>query len=181
MRGEFERASSAQVKLTIHGYFPVHNYGCGICSLANLIYEEFGDFNTAAKIYLHARNHPLVGKDESTDILSFPILLEELSNNKYSGICYLNPNTNYNFGKFQLKGCSKKVLEKAIESSLKKELLIFKKDFCVSYPNILFLTNDNSGHALVQQSHSNYINNGYISHLISQGFEIDGIFKAFKK
>lgn len=181
IRGESNLTNLNQIILTEDRYFPVHKYGCGICSLANLIYTKFGDLETAKNIYLGARTHPLVGKDESTDILSFPFLLQELSNNKYSGICYLDTDTDYHLDELRLNSASSRDLEFAYEFSMKNKLLIFTKDYCVPYPNIIFLTDGNSGHALVCKEHSVFINNGHIEYSLPQGFEIDGLFKAFKK
>jgi hypothetical protein len=183
MQHFFNSLKLNQTILTSQGYFPNKNKGCGITSLANLIYIKYGDFNTAMRIYVNSRKHPLV-KDGTTDITSFPILLEELSRSKYSGICYLNPSLDYNLDNSQLKGDFLNILKNTFKTSLERELIVLKRDYSVNYPNILFLMSDDenlSGHALVNKEHSTFINNGYIQHSLPNGFDIEGIFDAFKK
>jgi len=67
---------------------------------------------------------------------------------------------------------------------LERKLIVLKRDYCVDYPNILFLmcSNENiSGHALVNKDPITFINNGYVRHSLPNGFDIEGVFDAFKK
>ncbi len=184
MRNFFNPLKSNQKILTLDGYFPNKNKGCGITSLSNLIYLKYNDFNTAMRVYVNSRTHPLVSEDGTTDISSFPILLEELSRNKYSGVCYLNPSLDYNLDNLQLKSSYLNLLKRTFETSLERKLIIIERNYPLNYPNILFLMCSDesvSGHALVCEKRSTFINNGYIRHSIPDGFDIEGIFYAFKK
>ena len=139
MRNFFNPLKSNQKILTLDGYFPNKNKGCGITSLSNLIYLKYNDFNTAMRVYVNSRTHPLVSEDGTTDISSFPILLEELSRNKYSGVCYLNPSLDYNLDNLQLKSSYLNLLKRTFETSLERKLIIIERNYPLNYPNILFL------------------------------------------
>ncbi|HPD82152.1 MAG TPA: hypothetical protein PK357_03575 [Candidatus Pacearchaeota archaeon] len=170
--------------LTFDGYFPNKANECGICSLANLIYLKYGDINTAIKIYFNSRKHPLVSFDGTTDISSFPVILEDLSKGKYSGRCYLNPSLSYDIENFKLNSILKEKIREAFNLSLDRKLIIIERNYSVNYPHILFLMSsdpDVSAHALVHKNPSTFINNGYLEYFLPKNFDIEGVFDVFKK
>lgn len=184
MQSFFNQLNSNKKFLTFDGYFPNKDHECGICSLSNLIYLKYGDMNTAIKIYFNSRKHPLVSSDGTTDISSFPIILEDLSKGKYSGRCFLNPSLCYDIENFKLNSILKKRIREAFNLSLDKKLIVLERNYSVKYPHILFLMSSDpnvSAHALVHKNSSTFVNNGYFEYSLPKDFDIEGVFDAFKK
>jgi hypothetical protein len=183
----FSSKDEGKVKLTKDRYFPnLRGNECGINSLANLIYYKNKDFETAEKIFLESRNHPLVGYDGTTDITSLPIILEELSCDKYSGLLHLSPNFDFNpnnFNNCDLKGRSLESLKEAIEKSKRKGLFIPSGKINVQPPYLLSFNNLNDksvGHVLVNAGEY-FINNGKIENSIPKKLKLVGLLQVFKK
>jgi hypothetical protein len=169
-------------ELTSDGYFPNRSWRteCGITSLANLIYYEYDDFETAMKIFLNSKKSSLVGRTGNTHLALFPAILEELSEDKYYGLCQLNPDQSL-FRHFDsLKGCSSNLLKDSVKTHLEKGSYNFSENITFQDPYMLLLSNSASGHALVNAGNY-FIDNGDIQELMPKGFYISGAFKAFKK
>jgi hypothetical protein len=176
-------AKTNGINLTQDGYFPNRGKECGVCSLANLIYYKFKDFDTAKDIFINAKNHPLVEIDNRTNMGTFPILLEELSNNKYSGTLYAHPSYDLERVPLGLKSHSLKKFKESIKDSLERCVVSFEGQFKGKAPYILFLENDHPrlNHALILKNRNyTYINNGQIIHSLLR-LNVIGVFDVFKK
>jgi hypothetical protein len=140
-------------ELTEDGYFPNRDKECFISSLANLVYYKFKDFKSAKDIFINSKEHPLVGDRGKIEMLCAPLILEELSERKYSGLLYFKPHKTIGSIFFDKNGVSSELIKKAYNYSFENKLFCY--DIKMDNPCIFLLENERSQHALV--STRNYL------------------------
>ncbi len=173
------------IELTSDGYFPNRTEECGICSLANLIYIKYQDFETAKKLFEKSKEHPLVEINGTTKVYILPKILEDLSDHKYSGIAYIPPTFDISKEYDESSKISFDSLKKVFQNNLEKGLINLEEKCEIDGPHGIFIRNkdNNMGHMFVNidnKSEKTFVNNGYLSTFPEGNNELCGIFEITK-
>ena len=166
-------------------YFPNRTGECFSSSVANLLMHQYGDIETANSFFNKAPKHSLTTNDGETLICTWPYLVDDLTNGKYTGTLSINTSAEKILNmRGEIENISPKEYKEAVRYSLDAGRIFLDGLVFQTAPMLIsMITGPGNGHVVVYlgQDHlgnEHYIDNGNINTKSLEGHTIVGFFKV---